>query len=309
MRKEKGYTQVFKAQTLLLKIAHGESADAMVSRYQRMVDDGYLKLRRAPHQNSLSHWLNDARMTPVLQWFLRVSASPFRRREVSAIIDSSKVSQLRTAHSRYVEYGSDERDNAQWAKCHAIVGAETGVVMHVMFSQSQGENTHDSKFLKDLVSKAQQTFKIEHVLADKAYLSEAIVGWLWRQNIKAIIPVKKKWDYTTKKLEYEACRELVEWYDRKDRSFEEAFRFRVKIEALFSHLKRLADGYCWSRGRLHELEKPEDLRTAWINELLCKFIYLNLRITVTHEVMTAYHADYLADDVFFPAPRKRVIDL
>ena len=42
--------------------------------------------------------------------------------------------------------------------------------MHVMFSQSQGENTHDSNFLKDLVSKAQQTFKIEHVLADKAYL-------------------------------------------------------------------------------------------------------------------------------------------
>jgi hypothetical protein len=113
MKKDKDYAQVLKAQTLLLTIAHGESADAMVSRYQRMVDDGYLKLRRAPHQNSLSNWLNDPRMTPVLEWFLSVSASPFRRREVSAIIDASKVSQLRTAHSRYVEYGSDDDETTR----------------------------------------------------------------------------------------------------------------------------------------------------------------------------------------------------
>jgi hypothetical protein len=40
--------------------------------------------------------------------------------------------------------------------------------------------------------------------------------------------------------------------------------------------------------------------TAWINESICKVIYVNLRITVEREISTGYQMNYLRDS-FFPA--------
>lgn len=40
--------------------------------------------------------------------------------------------------------------------------------------------------------------------------------------------------------------------------------------------------------------------TAWINESLCKVIYVNLRLTVEREITTGYQMNYL-NDTFFPA--------
>jgi hypothetical protein len=43
---------------------------------------------------------------------LAVTAQPFRAVEIAGIVDSSKVSQMRSAHARWVEYGDDEREEA-----------------------------------------------------------------------------------------------------------------------------------------------------------------------------------------------------
>ncbi|HEV2738712.1 MAG TPA: transposase, partial [Candidatus Elarobacter sp.] len=150
---------------LLLKVAEGKSADAMVSRYQQLIEDGRLPLRRAPHQNTLGEWMNDDSLTPVLEEMLSISAEPFRLREIGAIIDSSKVSQLRVAHARLVDYGTDKRPNAEWMKAHALIGVETMVVMAVMFSSKK---VHDSKFLKKLVEKIPKAFALRFLLGDRA---------------------------------------------------------------------------------------------------------------------------------------------
>jgi hypothetical protein len=72
-------------------------------------------------------------------------------------------------------------------------------------------------------------------------------------------------------------------------------------------MKRVADGYCWSRGRPHR-DADGAIRyggnsdspcTAWRNETLCKVIYVNLRRTVEYEVSTGYRMNYLLD-TFFP---------
>ena len=81
----------------------------------------------------------------------------------------------------------------------------------------------------------------------------------------------------------------------------------MKIEALFSHLKRLADGYCWSRGRIRQVSNVNGPCTARMNELLCKFIFINLRMIVTREEMTGIKANYLFSDRFFPAPTEELI--
>jgi len=145
-------------------------------------------------------------------------------------------------------------------------------------------------------------FSLRYLLADKAYLSEDVLGMLWKNCVKAVIPVKSRWDAETKKA-YEPCRELADWYDNKPRLFDEFYRLRSKIEGLFSLVKRLADGYCWSRGR----PRVGILSTAWENETLCKLIYMNLRITVQLQEETGVEIDYQLRSRFFPPPDEPLI--
>ncbi len=86
------------------------------------------------------------------------------------------------------------------------------------------------------------------------------------------------------------------------------YRVRVKIESFFSLLKRVADGYCWSRGRSSKNADGEavgnDLEpcVAWQNEALCKVIYVNLRLILQWELATAYRMNFLKDTFFPPLP-------
>lgn len=293
-----------RAATLVAKIAYGLSASEMMPHFERMIDDGVLHLRRVPNENTFSDWINDERLTPVLREFLRITSLPFREREVGAIIDSSKVSQLMTAHQKTIEYDfHDKRPGADWMKCHALVGVETQVVMAVEFSGVYGSGTHDLNFLEPLIECAVTTFTLEYLLGDKAYLAERIPQWLAERGITSVIPIKKRWFREQDRTYNEAVVGLVEWFDRNEnRDFHEIYRLRSKIECLFSVLKRVADGYCGSRGRKRRHRNASAPCTAWINEVLCKLIYVNLRTTVNLEALTGIKIDYVVPSRRFPAP-------
>jgi hypothetical protein len=295
-----------RAAALVWKIASGKSADEMIAVYGGLIEAGVLRLKSVPHQNTLSRWMCDPRLTPVLEKVLAVTARVFRAMEVAAMVDSSKMSQMRSAHSRWVEYGDDERTAADWMKMHAMVGVETMVCMAVIFSGSAGEGTHDVNFLLPLLEKVRGLFTLRYLLADKAYLSEETVGRLWETGIQAVIPVKRRWDGVNMKRFYEAYQHLVRWYDDRQAEFHEVYRLRVKIESFFSSVKRVTSGFCWSRGRKRIrkngaiIDNAVDPCTAWKNETLCKVIYVNLRRIVEYEIATGYAMNFLAD-TFFPA--------
>jgi hypothetical protein len=122
----------------------------------------------------------------------------------------------------------------------------------------------------------------------------------------AVIPIKKKHEGLKMNTYYEAYQHLVRWYDERQAEFHEIYRLRPKIEGFFSLVKRVADGYCWSRGRPPKSGTASDNRncdepcTAWVNETLCKLIYVNLRLTVQYEIANGYKMNYFAD-TFFPA--------
>jgi Transposase DDE domain len=312
--------QVERAIALLHKVCQGASSEAMRSVYRYLIADGRLGLLKSPHPNSISRWINDAEITPILEKFVRISASPFRLLESAVILDSSKFSQLETAHYRMVAYGEgnledrDKRPSARWMKCHALVGVESMACFAVKFSKNAKDKDDpedaaaDIRFFVALMEQALATLDVKTVLADKGYLAEWVLGWCWERGIKAIIPIKKTWDLATKTAYYEASKMLVELFENKRRVFDEMFRWRVKVEAFFSVLKRVVDGYCMSRGRprrdpetnkmLPDLEQP--LQTAWVNETLCKIIYMNLRRTVEWEERTQVRANYVIQDRVFP---------
>lgn len=188
-------------------------------------------------------------------------------------------------------------------KCHALVGVETMVVMAVEFSGTYGKGTHDVNFIKPLVEKAIRDFPLQFLLADEAYLSEEMPEWLAARGLKAVIPIKKKWFKDEAGAYNEALSHLVAWFERnQNRDFHEVYRLRPKIECLFSLLKRVTEGYCWARGRKRSVRNANEPCVAWMNEVLCKFIYLNLRATVTLEEETGIKVDYLVPSRRFPQP-------
>lgn len=118
-----------------------------------------------------------------------------------------------------------------------------------------------------------------------------------------MIPIKKRWFRDQDRTYNEPLAALVEWFDRNEnRDFHEVYRLRSEIECLFSILKRVADGYCWFRGRKRQIQNANEPCTAWINEVLCKFIYVNLRTTVNLEELTRIKSDYLIPARRFPSP-------
>jgi hypothetical protein len=302
---------VTRALALLYKIAEGRSADAMIEPYKRLIADRKLLLEGPPHQNSITHWMNDPRLTPVLRELLRLTSLPFRLREIGGIIDSSKVSQLRTVHAKRAVYDNEDRAEADWMKCHAIVGVETMVVMDVIFGGSRGDDTGDVAFMKPLVDSALRTFNLEFMLADMAYINADMLTWLKSRNLKAAIPIRSGWFEDAKKwFHHDAVMEHVKWFTKENnKPFHEVYRLRTKIEALFSILKRVSQEHCWSRGRKNKEAKNSDQPcVAWQNETLCKFIYLNLRTTVTLEKETGYIMDYTRPSLHFPAPDEPLLN-
>jgi hypothetical protein len=306
----KGTPLATRAMALVAKFSYGESTLGMGLDYARMIEEGTLLLKRPPAEDTISDWVNDERITPILYHCLTLTSQPFREREIAAIIDSSKFSQLMTAHAKEVFYGpKDDRPGARWMKCHAMVGVETMVVMSAAFSSSSGtEDTHDIKFLLSLLAEAQKTFSLEALLGDKAYLSEEILQALWEQSIKAVIPLKKRWYRDENKTYHEATANHVRWFDQNNnRDFQDIYRLRVKVESLFSLMKRMATGFCQSKGRPREVDNPFVPCTAWINETLCKLIYMNLRTTVLLEQETGYKIDYCIPERRFPVPADPLI--
>lgn len=173
--------------------------------------------------------------------------------------------------------------------------------MSARFSGSRGEGTSDPAFLVPLVSDALAVFSLKYVLGDKAYLSEKILGWLWERSIRAVIPLKKRTDPLSWNEHPEAAAQLAKWYDDDQLSFHEVYRLRPKVESLFSAMKRVTSDYCWSRGRQHaDVKNADEPCVAWVNETLCKLIYMNLRTTVFYEALTSCTIDYRHPERCFP---------
>jgi len=239
-----------------------------------------------------------------------MTSQPFRQIEIGAMVDSSKFSQLMIAHSKEVEYNNlDERPGADWMKAHVLVGVETMIVMAAAFSGTRGQDTHDVKFLEALVDEARETFDLRFLLGDKAYLTAQVPDWLDSRGIQAVIPLRKRWFTDERKMYSVPLKRLIDLFHRNnDRDFHEVYRLRPKIEGLFSILKRLAGGFCWSRGRKRAIDNADSPCTAWINETLCKLIYVNLRLTVSQEETTGVKIDYLIASRRFPPPDNPLLE-
>src|SRR5205823_2947289 len=102
----------------------------------------------APHFNSVSNFLSNPALTPVLQHLITVSALPLKAVETDFAVDSTGFSTSRFVRWYSKKWGK-ETDNREWVKLHAMCGVRTNVVTS---AEVTGWTAADTNFFRPLLA-------------------------------------------------------------------------------------------------------------------------------------------------------------
>jgi transposase len=225
-------------------------------------------ISKVPHFNSISNYLENPDLPPILRTLISQSALPLKAVEVDFAVDSSGFTTCHFHRWFDHKYGAMKQEH-DWVKVHIMCGVKTHIITAV---EIHGRNAHDSKFFPTLLEKTAENFQIAEVSADKGYSS--------RRNLKAAAEIG-----VTPFISFKANTRSGHWGGVWDKMFH-YFQFRREdflahyhkrsnVESTFSMMKRkFRDGL---------RSKTE---TAMVNETLCKVLCHNLVVLIheTHEL-------------------------
>ena len=216
--------------SMIFKASTGKSARGVRSHLKLFEMLGHIQ--KAPHSNTLSKYLNDAALTPILHDLITTTAMPLKRMEDAVAIDSSGFGVPNTVTWVTEKWGYEAEQRA-WVKLHLTCGVRTNVVVAAEVSE---RHSNDSPYFVPLLSQAAKHFNLSAISADKAYLSRANLSYADTLGITARIPFKVNTlpvplDDTPWGRAYHAFMFHQEEWKRE-------FHLRSNVESTFSTIKR-----------------------------------------------------------------------
>jgi transposase len=223
---------------------------------------GYIS--KVPHFNSISHYLENPDLTPVLQNLITQSSLPLKAVEVDFAADSSGFTTCRFTRWFDHKYGQ-VRQQHDWVKCHLMCGVKTNIVTAV---EIQGRHTNDSIVLPALAEATAKNFQVAEISADKGYAS--------RNNAEAVTALGAV-PYISFASHHRGngggmWEKMYHYFQFQRTEFLQHYHKRSNVESTFSMMKRkFGDG----------LRSKTDV--AMVNETLCKILCHNL-VVLIHEI-------------------------
>jgi transposase len=223
---------------------------------------GYIS--KVPHFNSISNYLENPELTPILHALITQSSLPLRSVETDFAADSSGFTTSRFTRWFDVKYGK-ERVKQDWVKAHIMCGVKTNIVTAV---EIHGQNASDSKLLPALVTTTAHNFKVAEVSADKGYASRSNSDFV--ASIGAI-------PYIAFSSHHKGggggtWEKMFHYFQFKREEFVVHYHKRSNVESTFSMMKRKFGD---------SLRSKTDV--AMVNETLCKILCHNL-VVLIHEM-------------------------
>lgn len=221
-----------------------------------------------PAPNTLTDYMRQEFLTPILQHLLTKSSLPLASRERAFAADSTSFSlpHRRPWYNRHKERWEKRRD---FAKLHVM----TGVVSNIITCAIPSAGTeHDGGYLKQLLQTTSRYFEVAELSADAAYLSGENMRLALIAGAVPYIAFRK--DCRTD-ADYKSnfWKDLLYLYKTRHPQFDEHYFLRSNVEATFSSLKAKFGGRL--RGKTAR---------AQFNEMLCK--------AVCHNVCVLIHSMY-----------------
>ena len=222
-------------------------------------------MEAAPHYNSISRYLEDPALTPILKAMIEESAAPLRSVERDFAVDSSGFSTCNYVRWFDEKYGK-ERSEHVWLKCHAMVGVKTNVVTSVEITDAHG---NDCPQFAGLVASTAQRFQMAEVSADKAYLSKANLALVESRGATPYIPFKSN---STGMTGNDQWSRLFGFFQFQRSTFLAHYHKRSNVETTFSMIKaKFGDS----------VRAKSDV--AMVNEVLCKLVCHNLCVLIQEQ--------------------------
>ena len=143
-------------------------------------------IKMASHHATISKYLNDESLTPVLQYLITQSALPLKCLEEDFATDSTGFSS--TTYDRWYDrqYGK-YANQKNWLKLHITIGANTHIITAAEVTEAY---VHDSTQFGTLIERTAANFKMKRVSADKAYISKNNLEVVKKHGATPYIPFK-----------------------------------------------------------------------------------------------------------------------
>jgi transposase len=226
---------------------------------------GYIA--KVPHFNSISNYLENPSLTPILRTLITQSSLPLQSVETDFAVDSSGFTTSRFTRWFDLKYGT-VKQKQDWVKCHLMCGVKTNIVTAV---EIHDQHASDVKLLPALVNTTAQNFQITEVSADKAYGSRKNTDAIANVGAMPFIAFKSdaigSGDGTWSKM--------FHYFQFRRTEFMAHYHKRSNVESTFSMMKRKFGD---------SLRSKTDV--AMVNETLCKVLCHNLVVLIheTHEL-------------------------
>lgn|ERR1700733_4649481 len=221
-------------------------------------------ISKVPHFNSISNYLENPELMPILRELIHQSALPLKAVETDFAVDSSGFTTCHFTRWYDHKYGVVKQQH-DWVKCHIMCGVKTNIVTAV---EIHGRNTNDCKLLPALVETTAENFQIAEVSADKGYASKANLEMIAEKGAMPFIAFKS--NHTGEGSG--TWSKMYHYFQFKRDEFLQHYHKRSNVESTFSMMKRkFRDG----------LRSKTDV--AMVNEVLCKVLCHNL-VVLIHEI-------------------------
>lgn len=225
----------------------------------------------------VQQFLEDPDMTPILQRLIVQSSLPLATVETVFAPDSTGFSTSRFVRWYDEKYGA-ERSGRDWVKAHAICGVKTNVVTAVIILD---RDAADCPQFKPLVEATAENFKVEEVVADKAYLSHENLAVVAAAGGTAFVPFKSN---SGPGESGSLWSRMYHYFSFRREEFLRHYHQRSNAESTYSTIKAKFKDSVRSKGEV-----------AMKNEVLCKFLCHNICCVIQAQCELGIEA------VFWPA--------
>ncbi|HKB65756.1 MAG TPA: transposase [Pyrinomonadaceae bacterium] len=231
---------------------------------------GYLS--KAPHYNSVSRYLENPGLTPLLKALIEESSLPLQAIESDFAVDSSGFSTSRFVQWMQAKYTDPHLVQKRgFIKCHIMCGVKTNIITSVEMTDGRSA---DSPQFKPLVEATAKNFIMQEVSADKAYLSNANLQTVVDNHAQPYIPFKSnsttedRWQ-KTRSSRTAIWKQMYHLYSYNSERFMESYHKRSNVETTF-HMIKAKFG----------IALRSKTKTAQVNEALCKVLCHNICVVI-----------------------------
>ena len=243
-----------------IKVYRGKSRRRVMTAVRRAVERGLLD--HAPSDATITRYMGDENLTPVLKHLVEQSSLPLRALETNFAIDSTGVST--SVYDRWFDekWGRPKR-KAKYLKLHFTCGVNTQIIAAADVS---GGGDNDSPFLRSQLRTIAENFDVQQLAADRAYLSKKSFKKAEKLGVRLLVPFKVNSKFKDpKRKRSSAWEQAYHFFHLHNDSFLEHYHERSIAESVVHMIKSKFSPAVFSKSE-----------TAQQNEILLKAVCHNI---------------------------------